>query len=70
MTRHTNRWGEFSAFLALFIDNLGVLVFLSSILIFTFNFPSDIIFTRMIPGTAMGVLFGDLVYTWLALRLS
>ena len=24
----------------------------------------------MIPGTALGVLFGDLVYTWLALRLS
>ena len=70
MTRHTNRWGEFSAFLALFIDNLGVLVFLSSILIFTFNFPPDIIFTRMIPGTALGVLFGDLVYTWLALRLN
>lgn len=70
MTLHTNRWGELSAFLALFIDNLGVLVFLSSILIFTFNFPSDIIFTRMIPGTALGVLFGDLVYTWLALRLS
>ena len=69
LTRQTNRWGEFSAFLALFIDNLGVLVFLSSILIFTFHFPSDIIFTRMIPGTALGVLFGDLVYTWLALRL-
>ncbi len=70
LTRHKNTWGEFSAFLALFIDNLGVLVFLSSILIFTFKFPSDIIFTRMIPGTALGVLFGDLVYTWLALRLG
>ena len=70
MTRHSTTWGEVSAFLALFIDNLGVLVFLSSILIFTFHFPSDIIFTRMIPGTALGVLFGDLVYTWLALRLS
>ncbi|HVN72926.1 MAG TPA: MFS transporter [Desulfomonilia bacterium] len=63
-------WGESTAFLALFLDNLGVLVFLSSILIFTFNYPADIILKRMIPGTAMGVLFGDLVYTWLAIRLN
>jgi AGZA family xanthine/uracil permease-like MFS transporter len=63
-------WGETTAFLALFLDNLGVLVFLSSILVFTFNYPADIVLTRMIPGTAMGVLFGDLVYTWMALRLG
>lgn len=63
-------WGETTAFLALFLDNLGVLVFLSSILIFTFNYPADIILTRMIPGTAVGVFFGDLIYTWLALRLA
>ncbi len=63
-------WGELTAFLALFLDNLGVLVFLSSILIFTFNYPAEIILTRMVPGTAVGVLFGDLVYTWLAIRLA
>jgi len=63
-------WGETTAFLALFLDNLGVLVFLSSILIFTFNFPPEIILKRMIPGTAIGVLFGDIIYTWLALRLK
>lgn len=68
--RPQNIQGETTAFLALFIDNLGVLVFLSAILICTFNFPSDIIFTKMLPGTALGVLFGDLTYTWLALRLN
>ena len=36
---------------------------------FTFNYPADIILTRMIPGTAVGVFFGDLVYTYLAIRL-
>lgn len=57
--RDRNRfWGETTAFLALFLDNLGVLVFLSAILIFTFNYPAEIIMKRMIPGTAMGVLFG------------
>jgi len=68
---HQNRfWGETTAFLALFLDNLGVLIFMSSILIFTFNYPADIIMTRMIPGTAVGVFFGDIVYTYLALRLQ
>ena len=63
-------WGETTAFLALFLDNLGVLVFMSSILMFTFNYPAEIIMKRMIPGTAIGVFFGDLVYTWLAIKLA
>jgi len=63
-------WGETAAFLALFLDNLGVLIFMSSILIFTFNYPADIILTRMIPGTAIGVFFGDIVYSYLAIRLQ
>ncbi|HOJ52746.1 MAG TPA: hypothetical protein PLT64_09695 [Syntrophales bacterium] len=63
-------WGEVTAFFALFLDNVGVLVFFSSILIFTFNYPADIILTHMIPGTAMGICVGDLVYTYLAIRLG
>ncbi|MFA5323829.1 MAG: hypothetical protein WC373_14250 [Smithella sp.] len=62
-------WGETTAFLALFFDNVGTLIFFSAILVFTFNYPEDIILTRMIPGTAVGICVGDLVYTWLAIRL-
>lgn len=70
-SRQNNRfWGETTAFLALFLDNVGVLVFLSAILVFTFNYPAGIVLTKMIPGTAVGVLFGDLVYTYLAFRLQ
>jgi adenine/guanine/hypoxanthine permease len=69
MINQNRFWGETTAFLALFLDNLGVLVFMSSILMFTFNYPAEIILTRMIPGTAIGVFFGDLVYTYLAIRL-
>ena len=68
-TNQNRFWGEITAFLALFLDNLGVLIFVSSILMLTFNYPADIILTRMIPGTAIGVFFGDLVYTYLAIRL-
>ena len=62
-------WGETTAFLALFLDNVGTLIFFSAILVFTFNYPAEIILTRMIPGTAMGICIGDLIYTWLAIRL-
>jgi adenine/guanine/hypoxanthine permease len=34
-----------------------------------FKFPAELVLYRMIPGTALGVLVGDLVYTALAVRL-
>jgi AGZA family xanthine/uracil permease-like MFS transporter len=44
-------------------------VILGALLIGVFKFPADLVLQRMIPGTAVGVLVGDLVYTFLALRL-
>jgi len=67
------RWaqlGDINAFFGLMLDNMANLVILSGILIFVFQFPEDIVYTRMFPGTALGVMFGDLVYTWLAFRLA
>jgi AGZA family xanthine/uracil permease-like MFS transporter len=46
------------------------LVILAGILVGVFGFPRDVVYGRMFPGTALGVLFGDLVYTWLAFRLA
>src|SRR5207247_6408079 len=39
-------------------------------LVFVYAFPYPLVYTRMFPGTALGVMFGDLVYTWLAFRLA
>jgi adenine/guanine/hypoxanthine permease len=67
------RWfvlGDLNGFFGLMFDNLTVLSFLAGILIFVFRYPADIVYGRMFPGTAFGVLFGDLVYTWLAFRLA
>ena len=67
------RWfvaGDINGFFGLMFDNLTVLSFLAGILVFAFGFPSDIVYTRMFPGTAFGVLFGDLVYTVMAFRLA
>jgi AGZA family xanthine/uracil permease-like MFS transporter len=67
------RWfvlGDLNGFFGLMIDNVTVLSFLAGILIFVFKYPADIVYGRMFPGTAFGVLFGDLAYTWMAFRLA
>ncbi len=62
--------GDVNGFLGLLVDNLSVLALLSALLIGGFGIPADIVFGRMFPGTALGVLIGDLAYTWLAVRLA
>lgn len=67
------RWslsGDLNGFFGLVVDNLAVMAFLATVLVGGFGFPADIVFTRMFPGTALGVLVGDLIYTWLAVRLG
>jgi adenine/guanine/hypoxanthine permease len=64
------QWGDLNAFFGLMLDNITTLVVFSGILIGVFGYPGDKVFSLMIPGTALGVLFGDSVYTWLAFRLA
>ncbi|MCL5774019.1 MAG: hypothetical protein M1536_06525 [Firmicutes bacterium] len=62
--------GDLNAFFGLMLDNVTNLVILTGILVGVFKFPVDVIYTKMIPGTAFGVLIGDIIYTWLAFRLA
>ena len=67
------RWfakGDINGLFGLLFDNMAVLAFMAFILIGIFEFPREIVLEKMIPGTAFGVLFGDLVYTWMAFRLA
>jgi len=64
------RPGDLNGFLGLALDNVTQLVILSSLLIGVFQFPADLVLYRMVPGTALGVLLGNLAYTWLAVRLA
>jgi AGZA family xanthine/uracil permease-like MFS transporter len=67
------RWaapGDVNAFFGLILDNVVNLAILAGILVGAFGFPADIVFRRMFPGTAFGVMIGDLAYTWLAFRLA
>ena len=62
--------GDVNGFLGLVVDNLSVLALLAAVLIGGYGVPASIVFGRMFPGTALGVLAGDLIYSWLALRLA
>ncbi len=63
-------WGDLNAFFGLMLDNVTNLVMLTGILVGIFHYPLEIVFSKMIPGTALGVLVGDLVYTYMAVRLA
>ncbi|HZT80941.1 MAG TPA: hypothetical protein VFA26_11985, partial [Gemmataceae bacterium] len=66
------RWGDVNAFFGLMLDNVAVLVLLvSALTAFAPNaFTPQFVMAHMVPGTALGVLIGDLVYTWMAFRLA
>jgi AGZA family xanthine/uracil permease-like MFS transporter len=66
-------WGDINAFFGLMLDNVAVML----ILVATLGsgnsgsgFSPAFVLTRMIPGSALGVLLGDLIYTLLAFRLA
>jgi len=60
--------GDVNGFIGLIVDNLSVLAFLAGALVGIFHFPADVVFGRMFPGTALGALLGNLLYTRMALR--
>jgi adenine/guanine/hypoxanthine permease len=74
------RGGDVNAFFGLMIDNVAVLVLLFTTISSSapldkqkegaHRFTPQFVLTYMIPGTAIGVLIGDLIYTWMAFRLA
>jgi AGZA family xanthine/uracil permease-like MFS transporter len=72
-SRRSYAWaqrGDINAFFGLMLDNIGVMILMASLLVQGFGLPAGFVLTRMIPGTAAGVLFGDLIFTLMALRLA
>jgi adenine/guanine/hypoxanthine permease len=67
------RPGDINAFFGLILDNVAVMSLLLVMITSTDSvtgFSREFVFRQMIPGTALGVVVGDLVYTWLAFRLA
>lgn len=48
------------------LDNIAGLVLMVGLLAGIFSFPVDFALRYMVPGTAIGVFVGDMLYTWLA----
>jgi AGZA family xanthine/uracil permease-like MFS transporter len=72
MRYHWASRGDVNAFFGLMLDNVAVMVLLVSLISGEGDgkFSHEFVLTHMIPGTAVGVLFGDLVYSWMAFRLA
>ena len=72
--------GDVNAFFGLTLDNVAVLLILVTTITSSVpwleqkpgnrSFSPDFVISHMVPGTAIGVLLGDLVYTWMAFRLA
>lgn len=61
---------DFSAFWALFTDNLINLMVLAGICQFVFQMPAEIVYGRIVPGAAVAILAGIAVYVGLAKRAA
>ena len=69
MTENKYLWarsGDVNAFFGLMLDNIAGLVLLVSMLSGIYGFPVDFALAYMVPGTAIGVLVGDLLFFGLA----
>ena len=69
------RRGDLNAFFGLILDNVAVMIWLVVLVTSAQpaadqRFTREFVLTQMIPGTALGVLLGDLAYTWMAFRLA
>lgn len=69
-TRALFRSGDINAFFGLTVDNLTQMVIMASILTGMFGMPADVVLYGMIPGSVVGVLIGNLVYTRMAIVLA
>ena len=66
--------GDVNAFFGLILDNMAVMIVFVALVTSAdpggdHRFSREFALTQMIPGTALGVLLGDLAYTWMAFRL-
>jgi AGZA family xanthine/uracil permease-like MFS transporter len=63
--------GDIDGFFALGLDNLLMLILMSSFCLgFPLFLPPELFFSQILPATAVGVLFGNVVYARMALQLA
>ncbi|MEZ6119014.1 MAG: permease [Pirellulaceae bacterium] len=73
MSKKKYQWaaaGDVNAFFGLMLDNVADLLLTVGLLAGVFQFPATFAIRYMVPGTAIGVLVGDLLFFWMALSLA
>lgn len=73
VSKKTYQWaapGDVNAFFGLMLDNVADLLLTVILLVGVFQFPQDFALNYMVPGTAIGVLVGDLLFFWMAIRVA
>ncbi|MEM7452920.1 MAG: permease [Planctomycetota bacterium] len=73
MSENQYKWarsGDVNAFFGLMLDNIANMMLCVVLLSGVFSFPVDFALRYMIPGTAIGVFVGDMLYFWLAIRMA
>ncbi|MDP6469024.1 MAG: permease [Pirellulaceae bacterium] len=73
MSRDRYHWatpGDVNAFFGLMLDNIADLLLAVGLLTAVFGFPTNVALRYMVPGTAIGVFVGDMLFFWMALRLA
>lgn len=73
MTKTKYRWaapGDVNAFFGLMLDNIAGLILMVTLLSASFGFPADFAVSHMVPGTAIGVVVGDIAFFVLAFYLA
>ncbi len=73
MTNRRYQWaavGDANAFFGLMLDNVAGLILTVGLLAGVFEFPTEFALSYMVPGTAVGVLVGDLLFFWMAFALA
>lgn len=61
--------GDINGIVYVFAGNLGSFILVAGVLL-GFGWPKELVFGRVIPGLAFGMMCGGLYYTWMAYRLA
>ncbi len=73
MSKSRYQWaapGDVNAFFGLMLDNIADLLLAVGLLSVVFGLPTNFALRYMVPGTAVGVLVGDLLFFWMAFSLA
>lgn len=61
--------GDIDGLIGILIDNLSVFLLLISLNLYVVGMPEEIVFGRILPGAAIGLLGGNLYYVYMAKRM-